>query len=901
MRRTLIAALAASVFAAEHAGVVRFGGQPVPGASVTASRGGEKSTALTDARGEFQLAEGTWKVQVEMQLFQTETREIVVPGPAIVFDLTMLPQPPVVATAKPPVFQRSEVKTAPVAQQPVDPRAADGLLINGSVNNGASSPFAQLPAFGNFRRGQRSMYNGNLGVIVNNAALDARSFSLTGQNTPKPAYSRVQALLAFGGPLKIPKLLERNGPQFSVNYQWTRNSNASVQTGLMPTDAQRAGAVSPQARALLALYPRPNFTGSDRYNYQIPIVSGLHQDDLQTRMNKQVRRNFFMGSYAWQSTWNDSPDLFGFLETGSVGAHNTMIGYRRSFSPRSFVNLRVEYSRQRSEVTPFFAGRRNVSGEAGIGGNNQEPANWGPPSLIFSSGITGLTMAQSSLNRNQTAVFGADAFVARAAHNLAYGYNLRRQQFNVLRQQDARGTFAFTGDNDFEKFLRGTPDTSSIAFGNADKYLRGTIHEAFLNDDWRVDPSLTINAGVRWEYWSPVREKYGRLVNLDLASAMPSRTLPAADRNNIGPRVAFSWRPFLASSMVVRGGYGVYFDTSVYQPIAMRMAQQAPLSTSLRVSGPGLTLGNGFSAVVSATEATTFGVDPALRVGYSQNWQLQIQRDLPMGLQMTATYNGSKATRALQQFLPNTFPGGAIGPAGFTYLVSNGNGHRNSGQFQLRRRLRRGFTASADYTYAKAIDNAGLGRRASLTAQDWTNLNAERARSNFDQRHLLIAMAQYTTGMGMRRWKGAFLKEWTIGTQIRAGSGLPLTPVFLSPVRGTGVTGSLRPDFTGASLYDAPAGFFLNPLAVAAPAAGRWGNAGRNSINGPHQFTLGASLARTFRSTDRISYDIRAEAANALNTVTFPAWNTVTGNAQFGLPIAANPMRSIQIIFRTRF
>jgi hypothetical protein len=93
----------------------------------------------------------------------------------------------------------------------------------------------------------------------------------------------------------------------------------------------------------------------------------------------------------------------------------------------------------------------------------------------------------------------------------------------------------------------------------------------------------------------------------------------------------------------------------------------------------------------------------------------------------------------------------------------------------------------------------------------------------------------------------------------------------------------------------------LNPLAVAAPAAGRWGNAGRNSINGPHQFTLGASLARTFRSTDRISYDVRAEAANALNTVTFPAWNTVAGNAQFGLPIAANPMRSIQLIFRTRF
>ena len=83
MRRKLIAVLAASVFAAEPAGVVRFGGQSVPGASVLATRGGHRVAALTDARGEFTLPEGTWKVQIEMQLFQTETREIVVPGAAV--------------------------------------------------------------------------------------------------------------------------------------------------------------------------------------------------------------------------------------------------------------------------------------------------------------------------------------------------------------------------------------------------------------------------------------------------------------------------------------------------------------------------------------------------------------------------------------------------------------------------------------------------------------------------------------------------------------------------------------------------------------------------------------------------------------------------------------------------
>ena len=187
---------------------------------------------------------------------------------------------------------------APQEASALSQRAADGLLINGSVNNGASSPFAQLQAFGNNRRGVRSLYNGSLGFSLDNSALDARSFSLTGQDTLKPAYSRMQGLAAFGGPVKIPGLIKRNGPNFTVNYQWLHNRNASTQrTGLMPTLAasgnfaalrHRAtwhGApfvgniipltqISPQALALLSFYPLPNFDGSTRYNYQIPLVGG---------------------------------------------------------------------------------------------------------------------------------------------------------------------------------------------------------------------------------------------------------------------------------------------------------------------------------------------------------------------------------------------------------------------------------------------------------------------------------------------------------------------------------------------------------------------------------------------------------------------------------------------------
>ena len=84
------------------------------------------------------------------------------------------------------------------------------------------------------------------------------------------------------------------------------------------------------------------------------------------------------------------------------------------------------------------------------------------------------------------------------------------------------------------------------------------------------------------------------------------------------------------------------------------------------------------------------------------------------------------------------------------------------------------------------------------------------------------------------------------------------------------MTGIIRPDFTGVSAYDAPPGFFLNSAAYAAPAPGHWGNAGRNSISGPAQFNLNASLGRTFRVHDRIALDLRVDSANVINHVTFP-------------------------------
>ncbi len=613
-----------------------------------------------------------------------------------------------------------------------------------------------------------------------------------------------------------------------------------------------------------------------------------------------------------------------------------------------FAHFQVQFSRYSSKSDPFFANRANVSGDAGITGNDQQPLNWGPPTLAFSSGISSLNDGVASVTHNQTTQFTYDSSWNRGRHNLTWGADYKRLQFNNIGQANPRGSFQFTGlatsppgsvtpvfGSDFADFLLGIPDTAAISFGNADKYFRQPLYDAFVNDDWRIGPSLTLNYGLRWDYQAPMTELYGRLANLDVAPGFSAVTPVEAtnpvgsltgirypdsllhpDRREFQPRVAIAWRPIPASSLVVRAGYGVTFDTSIYQSIATSLATQPPFSTTLAVSDveTPLTLARGFVAAPNMV-SNTYSVDPNLRVGYAQTWQASVQRDLPGSLVMIATYLGIKGTRGLQEFLPNTYPTGAASPcpscpSGFTYITSNGNSTRQSGSFQLRRRLRNGFLSSATYTYAKSIDDSALGGRGtsgSVIAQNWLDLSAERGLSPFDQRHTLAFQTQYTSGQGigggtlLSGWRGALLKEWTVATTINVGTGTPLTPQVPVTTGGTGVNGVLRPDVTGVPLFPAPPGDAFNPAAFAVAPSGEYGNAGRDIITGPLHFSLNASAGRTFRLKDRYSLDLRIDSTNAINHVTYTSYITSVG-PQFGLPsTSTNPMRDLITTLRLRF
>jgi hypothetical protein len=395
--------ISSPAMASENHGQVTFGDLPVPGATITATQGSKKFVAISDEDGRYSfpdLPDGTWKIKIAMTCFATINQVVTVSPntPSIKWELKLLPldqilaQTKVVKTAPPqsltanlpeePVKSESS-KAADTSEMPKpsdesSQQSSDGFLVNGSVNNAATSQFTLTPAFGNSRKGVAGLYTSGLALILDNSALDARPFSLSGLNTPKSAYNKVTGVITFGGPLNIPYLMPR-GPNFFVAYQWMRDSIATVDPGLVPTAAERSGdlptgtidPINPVAQNLLNLYPLPNVAGNSEYNYQVPILSNTHQDALQSRLDKTIgHKDQVYGGFAFQSTRANSSNLFGFLDTTDTLGINTRVDWQHRLSHELYLHTGYQFSRLRTLVIPFFENRTNVSLEDGVTGND---------------------------------------------------------------------------------------------------------------------------------------------------------------------------------------------------------------------------------------------------------------------------------------------------------------------------------------------------------------------------------------------------------------------------------------------------------------------------------------------------------------------------------------------------
>ena len=828
----------------------------------------------------------------------------------------------------------------------------------------------------NRRRG-RDAIRGMLSLQARSSDWNARPFSLTGLEYAKPDQSSYRFSSQIGG--LVPKLGENT--DFSISYDFRKEKRAFNGVATVPTALERAGDFSqsiaggpvtifdplsglpfpnnriPSARVdraatgLAALIPLPNLPVSVQ-NYQ--LVTGVPQNaqNMSVRLSRPLtRKDRVSGNFSWQNRDGQNAQLFGFLDESDGHGWSADLSWSRNLTPRTIQNIRTRFTRNLSNAMPYFAGRRDIATELGIQGASQDPINWGPPNLNFTNFGALRDGAPSSRRDLQMNVSSGWNFV-RGKHNIATGVDLTRFRMNLRTEQNARGTFTFSGlatsfvdaqgiaasnsGFDYADFLLGLPQSSSIRFGSSSNYFRGLNTTSFIQDDWRVRPNLSLSLGLRYELFGPMKEKYGRLANLDVAPGftgvavvLPGQSGPYggafpdalvdADRNNFSPRFGLAWKASDKHKLTIRAGYGWYYNGSVYQNFAQRLASQPPFAQSGTVNSTAsrrLTIQNGFAVTPSQQITNTFGVDRSYLVGYAQTWNFNVVKEFGRAYIVDFGILGTKGTRLDMQRLPNrAVPGSQltaedrrrIGNAvGFTFDSSEGNSILHSAQMRFTRRFAKGFSANAFYTFGKSIDNASsIGGGGATVAQDDTNLRAERGLSSFNAAHSLTTT--FVLQSPIRERSGGKLatlgRGWNLmgGTTFRSGQ--PLTARVLgnrSDSGGTGVIGSGRADASGLDIDDG--GGYFNLAAFVLPPSGRFGNAGRNTITGPALFAVNGSIGRGFRMGEaRRRLEFRLEANNLTNRVSITSLGTVVNASNYGLAQGASAMRTVQAIVRFRF
>jgi hypothetical protein len=814
-------------------------------------------------------------------------------------------------------------------------------------------------------------------ATLGNSALDAKPFSITGQDIPQPAWAQSRFGVMLGGPLVVPKIVKDPETFFTLNYTGTRGKNASAQFMTVPTNLERQGnfsqslignqpvqlydptthlpipgniiQINPTSQKLLNYFPLPNQPGLVN-NYEFESATPTNTDNVNLRVARNITKNDRLAYHvSFQRRDSDTAQPFGFVDTMSGSGLATDLTWTHNFTPTTISSTRFAFNRNTNLTTPFFANGANIAAELGIQGTSSSPLNYGPPTLNFTN-FGGLTDANANSTHNQSENLGQSMILSRGAHTITLGVQFTRNDLNTFTDPNGRGTLNFTGyatsafdakgqpvrntGFDLADFLLGLPDSSSIRYSDTSIYLRRNTWSAYAQDEWKVSPNLTLNAGLRYEVFPPFDEKYGRLANLDITqgftaatvitpgmAGVPSGTINT-DYNNFGPRFGLAWKvPKGKQSTIVRAGYGLYYNGQAYNVLVRNLDQQPPFATANNVNaslGNPLAITTAFLATSQTNLTNTYAVDRNYRTPYAQTWNVSIQHDLPKGFFVETGYVGTKGTGLDVLTVPFQGPEGCLrsgftGPACYTYDSSVGDSIYNAGHVRLTERFRRGMSMSANYTYSKSIDDSStFGGAGNSVAQNWLNLAGERGLSSFDHRHSFDMNWVLTSPVGAQgsrvapdSWTARLLKDWQISGSVTAQTGSPLTARVLgNAAQATAQTngvGSSRAEATGASLSSAMN--FFNLAAFTVPPAGEFGDAGRNTIPGPGSVALNASFGRSFQigSETRRRFELRFEANNVLNHVNYTSYNTVVGANNYGLPVSAGSMRTMDIVARFRF
>ena len=793
----------------------------------------------------------------------------------------------------------------------------------------------------------------------------------------------------------VPTMAERQGNLSGLaaiydpatGQQFTYGGTANA---IPPTGAQFES-LSPQAQALLTCstancvpaIPYPNLANPvNGYNYHLLTTAQTNSTMGGVRYMRSIGPNAsqpggrggFGGrrggqnqplhqsinfNYNYSSSAADEVNIFPQLGGKTASDSNSLqAGYTMGIHHITSI-FNANWNRSNSHVTNFFTNTAvDPSGANGIVVPNEVPLNYGLPDITLSN-FNGLNETQPSFAVSQTISFSEVLSWIHGKHNMRFGGDYRRVHRDFLAGSNATGDFIFTGlftqeqsggqavagtGSSLADFLLGLPQSTTLNSSLAKSYLRDNVYDGFAFDDWRVLPSLTVNYGLRWEYFAPYSEKYGHLADVltNPSGAFTSETEVASGtaglppslvypyRKGFAPRVGLAYR--LPKQTVLRAGFGMNYTVGEYATFANTMAHQPPFTNEQTneesVGGAAsaacvqtascFTLTSGFP---NPAQLGNYALDLHYGLPYVMAWNLDVQKTLPWGIVANIGYNGSRANHMDSEIAPRALPDSpGTNPTNlvFNYDQAESFYKMNAGTVRVNKRLSKGIAVGANYQFAHGIDDAtAVNGSSGRVAQNWENVAAEEGSSSLVVRNSVSGNYVYELPLGEgRKWATTgkpnhILEGFSVSGTFTFASGEWLTPTYTENTANVacGTVGAFRLNQYAGVPVTAGGGSlkrWFNTGAYYEPSASgnycdAFGNAPRNSIEGPGTIENNMALSKTAQMSETRSLEIRATISNVFNTVQYSGVDTTYGTPNFGQVTSAGNMRSFNFTARFRF
>ena len=823
--------------------------------------------------------------------------------------------------------------------------------------------------------------HGSLFEFFRNQVLDARNFFNT--SSVRPAVKQNQFGATFGAPILIPKVYNgKDRTFFFADYEGLRIRRATQSTTLVPTHAMRTGDFSGRPAINDPLAGRMPFSGNripaDRLaretayylqfypeantptgTYGFAPSRSNQTDKFDLRIDHRFSdRDALASSYSLNQTGTYSPGQFeanGGV-TLSVRKQRWSLSETHNIRPALINEFRLGYVRTRFFNFPQGLGT-NHTVISGIGGFAEQSSDFpGFPGLGISGylGFNPNAFSPIKFRDNKYEILDNVSWI-HGAHSLKFGVHLRRYDTATTNAARSRGDFTFSGTytgNSWADFLLGLPFQGRRTFPRnlfGIKYLEN--QHFFVQEDWKISPRLTLNAGLRYELnhqlhvlndqnasTDPVLRRLvvasnsdgkitvgGQQVGRFLLPLFQDVIVPSSqvgldgslrrlDKNNFAPRFGLAWRP-TGGSLVVRAGYGFFYgliqgnraeSTGIVNPPFLA----DELSNFNTTPVPTKTLANMFSPVsqgLNLVPLNFFQIEADTRDPYFQEWNFTIQKSVANLVSVEGAWVGSKGTRiefSRPVNVPLPGPGDIqarrLWPrfASGSYVENGAYSTYNAFQMKVEMRAWRGLSWLSSYAFAKSLDNLSSDVQG-FASQDPNNNNGEKGPSDYDVKHRYVLSANYAMpfAKGRRGVLPQLVKNWEVGSIFTVQSGLPFTPSIATDPANTGT--SLRPDRIGRGTVDnRTLARDFDPSAFRLPQQFTFGNSGRNILYRRGFKNWDFIAVRNFPLHERLRLQFRGEFFNFTNTPAFggPVANIQAGNV--GQILSAGEPRSIQLALK---